>query len=158
MRTLLLSGVVLTLACDTPENTDQIAPSGELVLETQHNVQSDIIGFQLDFTPARCDGREPVSAEQLDDAFNVNLDAGVFPEDVIFLEDFVDPQTRNVVTRMSIQLPEGCYDVLAVPVSTFDETMSDFEISKECDNAELSAVRIQADRSVQAKLQSPCAM
>ncbi|MEL6346325.1 MAG: hypothetical protein AAFV53_24655 [Myxococcota bacterium] len=156
MRTLLLCSVIAMMACDTPTEDLNSSEQGELRVHTVHNVQSDLVGFQLDFQPVRCSANQAVDPNQESFALNINLVDGVFPEAIRYLDDDVDPQTRAMTTRMAIDLTGGCYDLLAVPVSNFNDQMTDFETSKDCASVELGAVNVQPARAVQAVLRTRC--
>ncbi len=156
MRTASIVAICSALAAcgtavdgDTPAAVDSRTGAD---LSVDYYGDTDVVGFHFEVTRVACDENDTFEPNTIE--ANVDLVDGIFPGQIEFVEQVLDPDSRHLGSDFFVTLDPGCYDVLAVPASEVDgETWLP---SEDCASAATEGVQVDAGLTTEITLLSQC--
>ncbi|MBX2799241.1 MAG: hypothetical protein KTR31_16320 [Myxococcales bacterium] len=153
MRQLMPTLVgLLLVGCAGPEAQDLLAGKTGAFLSMDFYGDTDVVGFHYEVQRVACYEGEYFQPAWLE--FNVDLVDGIFPGQVELVEQTLDSSSRHLGADLFVTLETGCYDVIAVPASSFDGDL--WTPSYDCSAVKAEAVEVLAEQTTDVTLVSQC--
>ncbi len=155
MRVLTSAALAAILGACAPEAVESDpAPSGRTGadLSVDYFGDTDVVGFHFDLTRVACDEDDAFEPTVIEG--NVDLVDGIFPGQIEFVEQILDPDSRHLASDFFVTLEPGCYDILATPAATIDG--DDWTPSSDCATASTEGVQVHAGLTTEVTLLSQC--
>lgn len=140
-------------ACQPPAEPEVTAPGvGGLALTSDILGDTDVAGFEYTVTPVDCTTGMPLPPPEGDPiVVTTDLEDMLIPGgNGTFIEAPYDAASGHLFADHFFWLPEGCYDVVAQPIT------ADGEPSKDCMRAHARNVPVQEGQTTEIHLISQC--
>ncbi|MBX2799501.1 MAG: hypothetical protein KTR31_17630 [Myxococcales bacterium] len=153
MRIALYTGALATLVgCSvTDPELDGPAQTGA-ALSVDYFGDTDVEGFEFFVERVACYPGEYFRWEHYKSV--VDLVDGIFPGQIDFVEETLDPSSRHLGADFFVTLSPGCYDVIAKPVTNVNYDYYDH--SYDCSAVKAEGVVVEASQTTDVVLVSQC--
>ncbi len=146
--TLALLTLSLGWACSDDKSGAEITAATGLALTADLTSRADVATVRFALTPVDCDTGEAIGDPLVSER---PLSDFTIPGDVAALEDApLDGDSAHAFADAFMDLPAGCYDVLALPLS------ADGEPSRACASAEAHRVTVVEGQTTEIMLINQC--
>jgi hypothetical protein len=142
-------------ACGAPATAPMHRGASGARLAVDYLGDTDVVGFHFEIVRVACDSGD--SFEPFSLQANVDLEDFLFPGEVDFLGQTLDPDASHVGSDLFVSLEPGCYDLLATPASSLDVDDPDsWTPSEDCATARAQGIEVADGQTTDVTLISQC--
>ncbi|MBX2799500.1 MAG: hypothetical protein KTR31_17625 [Myxococcales bacterium] len=157
MRLASLIAITGLVGCAPEAELPVEAAQTGAALSVDYFGDTDVVGFHFYVERVACYYGETYPWEHY--FASVNLVDGIFPGQIDFIEETLDPSSRHLGADFFVTLSPGCYDVYAYPASAIDDHYDYYygwKPSYDCTAVHAEKVEVFAEQTTDVVLVSQC--